>query len=281
MLYGVEPRVLNQAVARNRKRFPADFVFQLSAREYDALTSQIVISDKDDARGAPALRSQIVISKKGRGGRRYLPYAFTEQGVALLSSVLRSARAVEVNIAIMRTFVQLRSRPRKVEQALKKFCCFLRRFFQRLFKKEDALVITTAPPNIAVGSQNTLVKPAGSGREPAPMPVTLDLQQLFPRVSVETLTLVQPFVDAALSCGAVTANKHGEGIQFRPNFVCIERIYTMKRGFKLSLKGDLAAIREHVSSAAPGMWNYTRLRVQDERALAAAIKCLPIAWDAR
>ncbi len=68
MLYGVEPRVLNQAVARNRKRFPADFMFQVSASEYDALTSQIVISDKDDARGAPALRSQIVISKKGRGG---------------------------------------------------------------------------------------------------------------------------------------------------------------------------------------------------------------------
>ena len=59
MLYGVEPRVLNQAVARNRKRFPADFMFQLSAREDDALTSQIVISDKDDARGASALRSQI------------------------------------------------------------------------------------------------------------------------------------------------------------------------------------------------------------------------------
>ena len=97
MLYGVEPRVLNQAVARNRKRFPADFMFQVSASEYDALTSQIVISDKDDARGAPALRSQIVISKKGRGGRRYRPYAFTEQGVAMLSSVLRSARAVEVN----------------------------------------------------------------------------------------------------------------------------------------------------------------------------------------
>ena len=68
MLYDVEPRVLNQAVARNRKRFPADFVFQLSAREYDALTLQIVISDKDDARAASALRSQIVISKKGRGG---------------------------------------------------------------------------------------------------------------------------------------------------------------------------------------------------------------------
>jgi len=128
MLYGVEPRVLNQAVARNRKRFPADFMFQVSAREYDALTSQIVISDKDDARGASALRSQIVISKKGRGGRRYLPYAFTEQGVAMLSSVLRSARAVEVNIAIMRTFVQLRrlmdtnrDLARKIEALEKKY----------------------------------------------------------------------------------------------------------------------------------------------------------------
>src|SRR6184192_4968304 len=108
MLYGVEPRVLNQAVARNRKRFPADFMFQVSAREYDALTSQIVISDKDDARGASALRSQIVISKKGRGGRRYLPYAFTEQGVAMLSSVLHSQRAIAANILIMRTFAQLR-----------------------------------------------------------------------------------------------------------------------------------------------------------------------------
>jgi hypothetical protein len=128
MLYGVEPRVLNQAVARNRKRFPADFMFQLSAREYDVLTSQIVISNKDDARGASALRSQIVISKKGRGGRRYLPYAFTEQGVAMLSSVLRSARAVEVNIAIMRTFVQLRrlmdtnrDLARKIEALEKKY----------------------------------------------------------------------------------------------------------------------------------------------------------------
>jgi len=97
MLYGVEPRVLNQAVARNRKRFPADFMFQVSASEYDALTSQIVISDKDDARGAPALRSQIVISKKGRGGRRYLPYAFTEQGVAMLSDKRFMLPSLETN----------------------------------------------------------------------------------------------------------------------------------------------------------------------------------------
>src|SRR5207253_5124109 len=123
MLYGVEARALNQAVARNRKRFPADFMFRLSAKEYESLRSRIVISEKSSTdldssqsvtssrsiQKAPRrLRSQFVISKIGRGGRRYRPYAFTEQGVAMLSSVLRSSRAVEVNIAIMRTFVQLR-----------------------------------------------------------------------------------------------------------------------------------------------------------------------------
>ncbi len=89
-LYQVETRTLVQAVRRNLTRFPSDFTFQLSKEEFEAL------------------RSQIVISNKGRGGRRYLPYAFTEQGVAMLSSVLRSKRAVQVNIAIMRAFVKLR-----------------------------------------------------------------------------------------------------------------------------------------------------------------------------
>jgi hypothetical protein len=77
-------------VKRNRERFPADFMFRLTARELECL------------------RSQNVTAKPGRGGRRAPPYAFTEQGVAMLSSVLRSARAVRVNIEIMRAFVQLR-----------------------------------------------------------------------------------------------------------------------------------------------------------------------------
>jgi len=89
-LYGVETRALVQAVKRNRSRFPADFQFQLTPEE------------------ARALRSQTVTSNAGRGGRRYPPYAFTEQGVAMLSSVLRSERAILVNVAIMRTFVRLR-----------------------------------------------------------------------------------------------------------------------------------------------------------------------------
>jgi ORF6N domain-containing protein len=108
VLYGVQTRVLLQAVKRNRQRFPEDFVFELTSDEFAHLRSQSVISKPATSGTAARLRSQIVTSKGGRGGRRYRPYAFTEQGVAMLSSVLRSTRAVEVNIAIMRTFVQLR-----------------------------------------------------------------------------------------------------------------------------------------------------------------------------
>jgi ORF6N domain len=90
-LYGVETKVLVQAIKRNLERFPSDFMFQLDAEEY------------------AALRSQFVTSNVGRGGRRYAPYAFTEQGVAMLSSVLNSPRAIAINIEIMRAFVQVRS----------------------------------------------------------------------------------------------------------------------------------------------------------------------------
>ena len=104
MLYGVEARSLNQAVARNRRRFPDDFMFQLSAEEYGNIRSQFVATSGKKKRNS----SQTVMSSRKHRGRAYHPYAFTEQGVAMLSSVLRSSRAVEVNIAIMRTFVQLR-----------------------------------------------------------------------------------------------------------------------------------------------------------------------------
>jgi hypothetical protein len=110
-LYGVTAKALNQAVKRNAGRFPADFMFQLTKAEYEASRSQIVtLSSRSTSPakvGAASLRSQFVTLKRGQH-LKYLPYAFTEQGVAMLSSVLRSPRAVEVNIAIMRTFVQLR-----------------------------------------------------------------------------------------------------------------------------------------------------------------------------
>lgn len=89
-LYGVETRVLVQQVRRNEKRFPIDFMFQLSAQEFSHL------------------KSQFVISSGGHGGRRKPPLVFTEQGIAMLSGVLRSERAIAVNIEIMRVFVELR-----------------------------------------------------------------------------------------------------------------------------------------------------------------------------
>ena len=90
MLYGVKTKSLNLAVKRNWARFPGDFMFQLTKEE------------------SVALRFQSETSKSARGGRRYLPYVFTEQGIAMLSSVLKSEKAIQVNIAIIRTFTRLR-----------------------------------------------------------------------------------------------------------------------------------------------------------------------------
>ena len=88
-LYGIETKVLKQAVKRNIRRFPSDFMFVLNKEEFDCLRSQFVTSNK-------------------RGGTRYMPFAFTEQGVAMLSSVLNSKVAIEINISIMRAFVTVR-----------------------------------------------------------------------------------------------------------------------------------------------------------------------------
>ncbi|MCL2339220.1 MAG: ORF6N domain-containing protein [Proteobacteria bacterium] len=90
MMYGIATERINQAVKRNPERFPSDFMFQLTRDEYDSLRSQFVIS-------------------KGKGGRRYMPYVFTEPGVAMLSSVLNSPAAIKANIAIIRTFIKMRN----------------------------------------------------------------------------------------------------------------------------------------------------------------------------
>ena len=113
-LYGVKTKALIQAVKRNFKCFPQDFMFQLSTEE------------------AHSLRSQIVTSNGGRGGRRYAPYAFTENGVAMLSSVLNSERAIQVNIQIMRAFTKIRewlSTHRDLQEKIKK----LERKFDKRF----------------------------------------------------------------------------------------------------------------------------------------------------
>lgn len=98
-LYGVPTKALNRAVKRNIERFPHDFMFQLTPKEVEDLRRR---------NGTSSLKSQSGASS-GWGGRRYLPHVFTEQGVAMLSSVLRSERAVQVNIEIMRAFVRLRA----------------------------------------------------------------------------------------------------------------------------------------------------------------------------
>jgi hypothetical protein len=113
-LYGVETRVLKQAVRRNRKRFPEDFMFELTKQEFEDW------------------RSQFVISKSDKMGLRYRPMAFTEQGVAMLSSVLNSDRAIEVNIAILRAFVQLRKMIASNEDLAKKL-----KELERVIEKHD------------------------------------------------------------------------------------------------------------------------------------------------
>ncbi|MBP5650289.1 MAG: ORF6N domain-containing protein [Bacteroidales bacterium] len=104
-LYGVETRALNQAVKRNINRFPDDFMFQLMKVEWANLKSQIVTSNTSENQSVVVLASQNVILKNGRGQHsKFMPYAFTRNGIAMLSSVLRSQIAVEVNISIMRAF---------------------------------------------------------------------------------------------------------------------------------------------------------------------------------
>ena len=107
MLYGVETKSLNQAVKRNIERFPEDFMFQLSRKEWNTLSAELSTSQFDEYENVTSLRSQFVTSNK-RGGTRYSPYAFTENGVAMLSSVLRSPIAIQINIRIMRVFTEMR-----------------------------------------------------------------------------------------------------------------------------------------------------------------------------
>lgn len=130
-MYGVETRALVQAVKRNRERFPKDFMFQLTEKEFESLKSQIVTSSWG-------------------GLRRARPYAFTEQGVAMLSSVLNSKRAVQVNIAIMRAFVRLRDMIASNKELARRLA-ELERKYDRQFKVVfDAIRELMTPPKTPV-----------------------------------------------------------------------------------------------------------------------------------
>lgn len=139
-LYGVETRVLNQAVRRNIERFPEDFLLTLTREEFDNLISQSVTS-----------------SSKNFGGRRKLPFAFTEQGVAMLSSVLNSERAVQVNIAIMRAFVNMRKLAVTNEEVAKRLAVIERKIdhhdenFKKVFGAIRAMLNPPAKPQKRIG----------------------------------------------------------------------------------------------------------------------------------
>lgn len=127
ILYGVPVKVLNQAVKRNRERFPSDFMFQLTQDECSNLKSQTVTSSW--------------------GGRRSRAYAFTEQGVAMLSSVLRSPRAIQVNIEVMRTFVRLRSMLQTDDVLARKLAALERKYDAQFRIVFDAIRELMAPVN--------------------------------------------------------------------------------------------------------------------------------------
>jgi len=135
-LYGVATRVLIQAVKRNFDRFPEDFMFQLTEKEVEILRSQYVTSSW--------------------GGRRYSPYAFTEQGVAMVSSVLRSQRAIEVNIMVMRVFVQLREFVVSNEQLSRKLSELEKKYdnhFKIVFDAIRQLITSPEKPKRPFGFQ--------------------------------------------------------------------------------------------------------------------------------
>jgi phage regulator Rha-like protein len=127
-LYGVTTKRLNEQVRRNRSRFPEDFMFQLTSEE------------------VASLRSQFATSNRGRGGRRYAPYAFTEQGVAMLSTVLNSERAIQVNIEIMRAFVRLREILASNAELARKMDALEKKYDSQFKVVFDAIRQLMAPP---------------------------------------------------------------------------------------------------------------------------------------
>jgi hypothetical protein len=135
-LYQVLTKNPNKAVQRNRDRFPADFMFQLTQKEFEAL------------------RFQIGTSNGGRGGRRYLPFVFTQEGVAMLSSVLNSDRSIQVNVAIMRAFVQLRSLAATHKDLAEKIAAMEKKYdvqFSVVFKAIRQLLQPPAPRRRTIG----------------------------------------------------------------------------------------------------------------------------------
>jgi len=140
-LYGVQTYRLNEAVKRNKKRFPEDFMFKLTKEEDNLLKSQFVTPNIKDT----SLTSQIAMLKRGQHSK-YLPYAFTEQGVAMLSSVLNSDRAIQVNIEIMRIFIKIRNMLSEHKDLLKKIDAMEKNYDRQFRIVFDIIRELNAPP---------------------------------------------------------------------------------------------------------------------------------------
>jgi len=137
-IYGVETKALNRAVKRNADRFPKDFMFQISSREWQNLKYQIGTSN---ARAkAAALTSQFAISKKGRGGRRTLPYVFTEHGAIMAANVLNSRQAVQMSVFVVRAFLKMRALLGDKRGLAKKLADLEKELKQRLNVHEATIV---------------------------------------------------------------------------------------------------------------------------------------------
>jgi predicted amino acid-binding ACT domain protein len=132
-IYGVPTFRFNEAIKRNRHRFPPDFMFQLTRAEFDSLKSQIAMSKRKNS-------SQIATSKTGRGGRRTLPYAFTEHGALQAANVLRSSRAVQMSVFVIRAFVKMRETLRAAPELARKLAALEKKLTARLDVHEAAIV---------------------------------------------------------------------------------------------------------------------------------------------
>src|SRR6476659_872710 len=132
-IYGVPTFRFNEAIKRNRHRFPPDFMFQLTREEFDSLRSQIAMSKPENS-------SQIAMSKTGRGGRRTLPFAFTEHGALQAANVLRSKRAVQMSLFVIRAFVKMRETLLGTRELAKKLEALEKQLTGRLDVHEAAIV---------------------------------------------------------------------------------------------------------------------------------------------
>jgi hypothetical protein len=132
-IYGVPTFRFNEAIKRNRHRFPRDFMFQLTREEFDSLRSQIAMSKRENS-------SQIAMSKTGRGGRRTRPYAFTEHGALQAANVLRSQRAVQMSLFVIRAFVKMREALRGTPELARRLNELEKKLTHRLDVHEAAIV---------------------------------------------------------------------------------------------------------------------------------------------